>query len=71
MTIASSTAGTGTTTTSGTGANQAFAINFVVSPPTFIGEPGGTNPDAASGGPDLNLSFANSTEAGWGYALPQ
>jgi hypothetical protein len=72
MTISSSSTATGTTTTSGTSTSaQALTINFVISPPTVTVEPGSTNTNGSSGGPDLNLSFANSNEAGWGYALPQ
>jgi trimeric autotransporter adhesin len=60
MTIGSSSA------SSTSSASQALTIGFVISPST-----GSPSPDASSGSPDLSLSFANSDEAGWGYAVPQ
>jgi len=67
MSISSSWAGTSTTTTTSTTiASQTLTIDFVVSPSTFSGQANTT-----SAGPVLNLSFSDSNESGWGYAVSQ
>jgi hypothetical protein len=76
MTISNpaTTSSTSTTTTSGTGSsstNQTLTIDFVISPPTVTEQPGSIYSSAFSGSPTLNLSFTDSDESGWGYALPQ
>ena len=50
---------------------SALTIDFVISPPTITASAGSANLNGFSGSPDLNLSFTNSEEAGWGYAIPQ
>jgi hypothetical protein len=72
MTISSPAATSSTSTTSGSSsANQTLTIGFVVSAPTFTAQPGIINSNLFSAPPDLNLSFSDSDESGWGYAQPQ
>jgi hypothetical protein len=67
-TTGTGTTGTGTTTTT----SQSFSIDFVITPAATSAPNASGNPNSnAVGSPELSLSFSNSDQAGWGYALPQ
>ena len=74
-TTTSTTTNTGTTTTgttaTGSSPSQSITVDFVITPATMSAQGTAATAYNAAGAPGLTLSFSDSTESGWGYALPQ
>ncbi|HTR34721.1 MAG TPA: hypothetical protein VMH80_02390 [Bryobacteraceae bacterium] len=83
MTISSSSAaltpgssgssGTSTTTSGGGSSStaQSLTISFVISQPAISGAPGIARVNEFVQSPELSLTFSDSSQTGWGYALAQ